>query len=90
MTRDDLFNTNAGIVKTLVEGCGKFAPDAVLAIISNPNPNPDPDPDPNQARRFFPHERAITHKEPKTVGVVAPVPKGARWEPTPVVPPRTP
>ena len=36
MTRDDLFNTNAGIVKTLVEGCGKFAPDAVLAIISNP------------------------------------------------------
>ena len=36
MTRDDLFNTNAGIVKTLVEGCGRFAPDAVLAIISNP------------------------------------------------------
>jgi malate dehydrogenase len=36
MTRDDLFNTNAGIVKTLVEGVGKFCPDAVLAIISNP------------------------------------------------------
>lgn len=36
MTRDDLFNTNAGIVKTLVEGVGKFAPDAVIAIISNP------------------------------------------------------
>ena len=36
MTRDDLFNTNAGIVKTLVEGCGKHCPDAVLAIISNP------------------------------------------------------
>jgi malate dehydrogenase len=36
MTRDDLFNTNAGIVKTLVEGCGKWAPNAVLAIISNP------------------------------------------------------
>lgn len=36
MTRDDLFNTNAGIVKTLVEGCGKYCPDAVLAIISNP------------------------------------------------------
>jgi malate dehydrogenase len=36
MTRDDLFNTNAGIVKTLVEGCGEFCPDAVLCIISNP------------------------------------------------------
>lgn len=36
MTRDDLFNTNAGIVKTLVEGCAKYCPEAVLAIISNP------------------------------------------------------
>lgn len=36
MTRDDLFNTNAGIVKTLVEGCAQHCPDAVLAIISNP------------------------------------------------------
>jgi len=36
MTRDDLFATNAGIVKTLVEGCGKYCPNAVLAIISNP------------------------------------------------------
>mmetsp|Transcript_8127 Transcript_8127/g.11615 ORF Transcript_8127/g.11615 Transcript_8127/m.11615 type:complete len:229 (+) Transcript_8127:577-1263(+) len=36
MTRDDLFNTNASIVKTLVEGCAQFCPDAVLAIISNP------------------------------------------------------
>ena len=36
MTRDDLFNTNAGIVKTLVEGCAKFCPNAVLGIISNP------------------------------------------------------
>jgi malate dehydrogenase len=36
MTRDDLFNTNASIVKTLVEGCGKFCPDAMLGIISNP------------------------------------------------------
>ena len=43
----------------------------------------------DEARRFFPHERAITHKEPKTVGVVAPVPKGARSAPTPGVP-RTP
>jgi malate dehydrogenase len=36
MTRDDLFNTNASIVKTLVEGCAEHCPDAVLAIISNP------------------------------------------------------
>jgi malate dehydrogenase len=36
MTRDDLFNTNAGIVKTLVEGCADYCPDAILAIISNP------------------------------------------------------
>merc|ERR1719352_911983 len=36
MTRDDLFNTNAGIVKTLAEGCGKYCPTAVLGIISNP------------------------------------------------------
>ena len=36
MTRDDLFNTNASIVKTLVEGCAEFAPNAVIAIISNP------------------------------------------------------
>ena len=36
MTRDDLFNTNAGIVKTLVEGCAEYCPNAVLAIISNP------------------------------------------------------
>lgn len=36
MTRDDLFNTNAGIVKTLVEGCAQYCPEAVLAVISNP------------------------------------------------------
>uniref|UniRef100_A0A7S2RGZ8 Malate dehydrogenase n=1 Tax=Eucampia antarctica TaxID=49252 RepID=A0A7S2RGZ8_9STRA len=36
MTRDDLFNTNASIVKTLVEGCAEFCPEAVVAIISNP------------------------------------------------------
>lgn len=36
MTRDDLFNTNASIVKTLVEGCAEHCPEAVLAIISNP------------------------------------------------------
>jgi malate dehydrogenase len=36
MTRDDLFNTNASIVKTLVEGVAEFAPNAIIAIISNP------------------------------------------------------
>jgi malate dehydrogenase len=36
MTRDDLFNTNATIVQTLVEACGKHAPNAIIAIIANP------------------------------------------------------
>jgi malate dehydrogenase len=36
MTRDDLFNTNASIVQTLVEGCATACPDANLCIISNP------------------------------------------------------
>lgn len=36
MTRDDLFNINAGIVKTLVEACAEACPKAVLLIISNP------------------------------------------------------
>lgn len=36
MTRDDLFNTNAGIVKSLIEACAKYCPTAVLNIISNP------------------------------------------------------
>eukprot|EP00887_Chlorella_sp_A99_P003976 scaffold11.g3976.t1 len=36
MTRDDLFNINAGIVKTLVEGVVTNCPGAVIAIISNP------------------------------------------------------
>jgi len=36
MSRDDLFNTNAGIVQTLVEGCAEHCPEAMLVIISNP------------------------------------------------------
>lgn len=36
MTRDDLFNINAGIVKTLVEAVGDHAPTALINIISNP------------------------------------------------------
>ncbi|KAI8925714.1 lactate/malate dehydrogenase [Entophlyctis helioformis] len=36
MTRDDLFNTNAGIVKTLAEGAAKYAPKAHILVIANP------------------------------------------------------
>eukprot|EP01018_Ginkgo_biloba_P002008 Gb_00793 [translate_table: standard] len=36
MTRDDLFNINAGIVRTLCEGVAKCCPHAVVNIISNP------------------------------------------------------
>jgi malate dehydrogenase len=36
MTRDDLFGINAGIVKTLIEGCATSCPKAMIAIISNP------------------------------------------------------
>jgi malate dehydrogenase len=36
MTRDDLFNVNAGIVRTLIEGVAKACPQAVVAIITNP------------------------------------------------------
>merc|ERR1719321_1839992 len=36
MTRDDLFNINAGIAKGIVEACQKFCPDAIIALIVNP------------------------------------------------------
>lgn len=36
MTRDDLFNTNASIVRDLAEGCAKTCPKAMICIISNP------------------------------------------------------
>lgn len=36
MTRDDLFNINAGIVKGIAEGAAQVAPNASLLIISNP------------------------------------------------------
>lgn len=36
MTRDDLFNINAGIVRTLIEGVAKHCPKALINIISNP------------------------------------------------------
>ncbi|CAI9777716.1 unnamed protein product [Fraxinus pennsylvanica] len=36
MTRDDLFNINAGIVRTLCEGISKCCPKATVNLISNP------------------------------------------------------
>lgn len=36
MTRDDLFNINAGIVRTLCEGIAKCCPNATVNLISNP------------------------------------------------------
>ncbi|PKU65818.1 malate dehydrogenase, glyoxysomal [Dendrobium catenatum] len=36
MTRDDLFNINAGIVRTLCEGVAKCCPHAIVNLISNP------------------------------------------------------
>ncbi|MEW6490675.1 MAG: malate dehydrogenase [Thermodesulfobacteriota bacterium] len=36
MTRDDLFNVNAGIVKNLMEAAAKACPKACFAIITNP------------------------------------------------------
>jgi malate dehydrogenase len=36
MTRDDLFNINAGIVATLVDGVARFCPTAWVCVISNP------------------------------------------------------
>merc|ERR1719396_328769 len=36
MTRDDLFNINAGIVKTLISGVAEACPKACILVISNP------------------------------------------------------
>ncbi|KAI1378272.1 malate dehydrogenase [Hypoxylon crocopeplum] len=36
MTRDDLFNINAGIVKSLIEIAAEVAPNAYILVISNP------------------------------------------------------
>jgi len=36
MTRDDLFNINAGIVKNLITGCVQACPNACILVISNP------------------------------------------------------
>lgn len=36
MTRDDLFNTNASIVRDLAKACAEVCPKALIGIISNP------------------------------------------------------
>jgi len=36
MTRDDLFNINAGIAKGLIDACAKYCPGAMLGLIINP------------------------------------------------------
>lgn len=36
MTRDDLFNTNASIVRDLVDACADACPEAMICIITNP------------------------------------------------------
>ncbi|KAK6460273.1 lactate/malate dehydrogenase [Scheffersomyces coipomensis] len=36
MTRDDLFNINASIIKSLAEGIAQSSPDAFVLVISNP------------------------------------------------------
>jgi len=36
MTRDDLFNINAGIAKGIVDSCAKYCPDAVVGLVVNP------------------------------------------------------
>lgn len=36
MTRDDLFNTNAGIMATLADACAKSCPEAAILVIANP------------------------------------------------------
>jgi len=36
MTRDDLIETNAGIVKSVTESVVKYSPDAIIIIVSNP------------------------------------------------------
>merc|ERR1712226_123394 len=36
MTRDDLFNINAGIVRTLITGVAESCPNACILVISNP------------------------------------------------------
>ena len=36
MTRDDLFSSNASVVADLSRACGKYCPEAMICVITNP------------------------------------------------------
>ncbi|XVF27526.1 hypothetical protein REPUB_Repub14bG0115400 [Reevesia pubescens] len=62
MTRDDLFNINAGIVKSLCVAIAKYCPNALVNMISNPVNSTVP-----IAAEVF--EKAGTYDERKLLGV---------------------
>ncbi|XP_010062799.2 malate dehydrogenase, mitochondrial [Eucalyptus grandis] len=62
MTRDDLFNINAGIVKSLCTAIAKYCPNAVVNMISNPVNSTVP-----IAAEVF--KKAGTYNEKKLFGV---------------------
>ncbi|CAA6665822.1 unnamed protein product [Spirodela intermedia] len=62
MTRDDLFNINAGIVKSLCTAISKYCPDAIVNMISNPVNSTVP-----IAAEVF--KKAGTYNEKKLFGV---------------------
>nr|P46487.1 RecName: Full=Malate dehydrogenase, mitochondrial; Flags: Precursor [Eucalyptus gunnii]CAA55383.1 mitochondrial malate dehydrogenase [Eucalyptus gunnii] len=62
MTRDDLFNINAGIVKSLCTAIAKYCPNAVVNMISNPVNSTVP-----IAAEIF--KKAGTYNEKKLLGV---------------------
>ncbi|GAB2213684.1 hypothetical protein Droror1_Dr00017997 [Drosera rotundifolia] len=62
MTRDDLFNINAGIVKSLCIAISKYAPNALVNMISNPVNSTVP-----IAAEVF--KKAGTYNEKKLFGV---------------------
>eukprot|EP01018_Ginkgo_biloba_P000828 Gb_31581 [translate_table: standard] len=62
MTRDDLFNINAGIVKSLCSAIAKYCPEALVNMISNPVNSTVP-----IAAEIF--KKAGTYNEKKLFGV---------------------
>ena len=36
MTREELLGVNAGIVKTVVDNCIKYSPEAIFVVVANP------------------------------------------------------
>jgi malate dehydrogenase len=64
MTRDDLFNINAGIVKSLCSAIAKYCPEAIVNMISNPVNSTVP-----IAAEIF--KKAGTYNEKKLFGVTS-------------------